>query len=147
MKPTNLHILLVDDDEDDRMFFEEALQDIEPDARLDYAQNGLEALELLEKVERYPDIVFLDLNMPVVSGEECLEQIRATDAIRDLKVVIYSTSFDPNTVELLFMKGADRYIRKPGAFNELKQTISNAIHAIYGKGKRTIDKESFVINP
>ncbi len=147
MKFTNLHILLVDDDEDDRMFFEEALQALKPEARLDYAQNGLEALELLKNAERLPDIVFLDLNMPIVSGGECLEQIRATDALKNLKVVIYSTSFDPNTVELLYRKGANRYVRKPGAFNELKRTISDAIRAISGESKRTITKEDFVINP
>ncbi len=146
MKATHLHILLVDDDEDDRMFFEEALEDLNLAADFEYVPDGLKAIERLTGNKKLPDIVFLDLNMPLLSGRECLEQIRANDALKDLKVVIYSTSFDPVTVELLYNNGASRYIRKPGAYNELKQTISDAITSLEKEGLRPIQKKDFVIN-
>ncbi|WP_373519807.1 response regulator [Pricia sp.] len=147
MNNTNLHILLVDDDEDDRMFFEEALEDLNLKSRFEHVENGLEAIELLKDKDKLPDIVFLDLNMPILSGRECLQRIRANDDLKNLKVVIYSTSFDPVTVEQLYQNGANRYIRKPGAFKELKQTISDAILSLEREDKKPIPKKYFVINP
>lgn len=142
----NKRILLVDDDEDDRMFFEEALEELEINADFEHAANGSEALQRLTGGGgQLPDIVFLDLNMPLMSGRECLARIRADDGLKDLRVVIYSTSYDPVTADRLYDEGADHYIRKPGSYGKLKQAILTAIESLERDGKGQIAKRDFVI--
>lgn len=69
----NIRILLTDDDQDDRDFFAEALQDIHLNFPVEFCQNGLELLKrLYDSTLFIPDIIFLDLNMPVMSGFETL---------------------------------------------------------------------------
>ncbi len=140
-----IHILLVDDDEDDHMFFEEALEDLDIGTSFEYAASGPEALQRLTNGKVIPDIVFLDLNMPLMSGRECLLRIRAENNLKDLRIVIYSTSFDPGTAERLHEEGADYYIRKPGSYEKLKQAILMAIESLERNGKGPIAKQDFVI--
>lgn len=139
---------MVDDDDDDRMFFEEALEDLGIDCLLETAENGQQAIRMLkDEGNGLPDIVFLDLNMPLLSGRECLERIRGIKDFRDLKVVIYSTSSDRDTVELLRGIGADRYICKPAGYDDLKKVLRTAIGIIWGHGGETFEKPDFVISP
>lgn len=145
MRPDTIHILLVDDDEDDRMFFEEALEDLKIGAHFEHVANGPETLQRLGEGQVLPDIVFLDLNMPLMSGRECLERIRADHGLKDIRIVIYSTSFDPSTAARLHELGADHYIRKPGSYEKLKQAILSAIESLDRDGKRPVAKQNFVI--
>jgi len=148
MQNPKLHILLVDDDEDDRMFFEEALEDMDLGIDFEHAANGIEALQrLTEKGRKLPDIIFLDLNMSLLSGRDCLERIRSHKFLDNLKVVIYSTSFDPGTVGILHKMGANHYIRKPGAYNELKRSIFTAIKSLVPDMEGEAVEPGFVINP
>lgn len=72
-----LNILLADDDEDDRLFFKEALENIKIKTVVTTVNDGIELMEYLNKSDiKYPDIVFLDLNMPRKNGIQCLEEIR-----------------------------------------------------------------------
>ena len=68
--------------------------------------------------------MFLDLNMPIMNGFECLEAIRSTPHLKDLLVAIYSTSSAERDIEETFEKGANIYIKKPSSFNELKKSAS-----------------------
>ncbi len=145
MRSDTIHILLVDDDEDDRMFFEEALEDLDMDTSFEHAANGPEALQRLANGKALPHIVFLDLNMPLMSGRECLGRIRADNGLKDIRIVIYSTSFDPFTADLLHGEGADHYIRKPGSYQKLKQAILMAIESLERDGKGPVAKRDFVI--
>lgn len=146
MKIPKLRILLVDDDRDDRMFFEEALENLGLAVKFEYAANGMEAVKRLEDgADRLPDIVFLDLNMPIMSGRECLRRIRGNVGLDSIRIVIYSTSYDPVTSDLLKSMGADRYIRKPAAFANLERAISTAIVSLR-EGKGNVTKEDFVIH-
>ncbi len=130
------------------MFFEEALEDLDLGTSFAHAPNGKEAIEILSDGRgRLPDIVFLDLNMPLMSGHECLERIRRDEGLKNLKVVIYSTSFDPVTVDFLHDIGANHYIRKPGAFKDLKRTISAAISSLERDKTGPVPKSEFVILP
>ena len=142
-----LHILLVDDDEDDRMFFKEALEALHPDISLEHVENGSEAIDRLsDKTQNLPEIIFLDLNMPVMSGSECLERIRENNIFRNIKVVICSTSYDRTNADVLRGLGADGYIRKPPSFGELKQVISTAID-IMSQDPNDIEHLDFVLGP
>ena len=142
-KPVQL--LLADDDADDRMFFEAALQDLPLNVLLHTVNDGEELMnELLNERTVLPDIIFLDLNMSRKTGFECLDEIKQTQQLSSLYVIIYSTSFDQKTVDLLYEKGANRYIRKPGDFKDLKRLVSEAI--IYAcQNKSTPAKEHFVL--
>ena len=71
------HIFLADDDEDDRMFFSDALSEIDNSIVLTEAENGKELMEILHQPPNpMPEVVFLDINMPIQNGFQCLEEIR-----------------------------------------------------------------------
>jgi CheY-like chemotaxis protein len=75
---TATRIFLVEDDTDDQTFFKEALDTIQDTLLLDIAENGQEALAKLRGMPIYPDIIFMDINMPVMNGIDCLREIKST---------------------------------------------------------------------
>lgn len=121
------HVLLVDDDSDDQEFFEEALKLISDQLTYTAADNGKKALELLEKQDRLPDIIFLDWNMPVMNGQQFLEEIRKREAFCHIPVVIISTSSHTYTMDTAFALGATRFITKPTNFKALVDALSLVI--------------------
>ena len=143
---TPLNVLLADDDEDDCLIFKEALEELSVDSCLTTVNNGEQLMrELNARTERLPDIIFLDLNMPRKAGFECLREIKQDEKLKFLTVIIYSTSFEPDVVDLLYENGAQHYIRKPGDYTQLKKVIFKAIK-IAGTGNPTKPpKEKFII--
>ena len=127
MLTRTFEILLVDDDADDCMFFEEALRSISKRSKLTIVRDGEQLITLLNTVKILPEILFLDLNMPLKNGFECLEEIKANKKLSALPVVIMSTSFDPAKIANLHKKGAVLYIRKPSNFSELEKVIQYAL--------------------
>ena len=144
---TNLiQLLLADDDADDRMFFKEALDELPVNSNLRTVDDGDQLMKLLTHESTIlPDILFLDLNMPRKSGFECLTEIKSIEKLKSLKVIIYSTSFDPDMVDYLYENGAHLYICKPGDFSNLKKVIHEAILAASQKNNSQTSKEYFVI--
>lgn len=126
------NLLLADDDEDDCDFFKEALDELSIPFSLDTVSDGVQLMDFLsEKSEdNLPDILFLDLNMPRKNGTECLTEIKQNEKLKQLFVIIFSTSLDVNIVDTMYEKGAIYYIRKPGDYAELKKVIKNAISLI-----------------
>lgn len=128
MKDDNFTILLADDDPDDRMFFREALDDLLVSATLNVVSNGVELMKYLENnIHQLPDVLFLDLNMPSKSGSECLSEIKNHEKLSEIPVIIYSTSANPDVMEMLYNMGALYYIRKEGDFSNLKTIIGKAL--------------------
>lgn len=118
-------ILLVDDDADDRKYFKEAVQEI--DATIEYAEakDGQQALELLRNMERaLPDYIFLDLRMPRYNGRHCLLQIKADARLKNIPVIIYTTSREVEESEELQALGAVHFISKPSDPEEIYYVIS-----------------------
>ena len=144
MNKTTLNLWLADDDEDDCLFFKEALEELPGDSSLVTVNNG-EELMLALATRPSPDVLFLDLNMPRKNGFECLCEIKLNENLRSLPVIIYSTSFDPEVVKLLYEKGAHHYIRKPGEFSALKKVILEALSVIAVKNPVRPAQEKFVI--
>lgn len=107
------HILLVEDDEDDQSFFLEAILRIDPTVTISVAPNGRAALDWLQSAESLPHLLFLDINMPLVNGLECLAAIRKDERFRQLPVFMLSTSGDPVSVAVAKRLGADGYLTKP----------------------------------
>ena len=140
MNVTQLKILLADDDMDDCLFFKDAISQLIPSTNFTAVHDGEQLMQLLtNETNQLPDIIFLDLNMPRKNGFECLAEIKHNKKLKDLPVVIFSTSFEQDKISILFKTGADVYIRKPGSFAQLVQVINHALpmatEKIFSNGK------------
>lgn len=130
MNPAPL-FMFTDDDDDDRMLFETALNKINPDAKFIGASGGLQALELLnQRKDKLPDVLFLDINMPGFSGWQCLEELKNDEAYKDLTVIMYSTSNSPLDIERALSMGAFCFCTKPDTFNELVKFLTVVVEKI-----------------
>jgi CheY-like chemotaxis protein len=123
------NIFLVEDDADDRMFFEDALREVSIPAQLTLSNNGVELMSNLAVLKTYPppDVIFLDLNMTLKNGHECLKEIRESPKMKDIPIVIFSTSGNKNTVDETYEQGANYYIRKPSSFALLVKAIETVL--------------------
>lgn len=137
------HILLADDDDDDRLLFKDVLKEYSKESNLTFAHNGEHLMSLL-RTEELPDVLFLDLNMPLKNGIECLEEIRSDERLKSLPVVIFSTSSHPGTINLMYDIGAHLYVRKPNDFKTLRKAIQEALKKDWGRLGRP-RKEDFVL--
>ncbi len=137
-------ILLVEDDLDDREFFRDALADVAPDINLFEAENGVQGLEFLTN-SGLPDLIFLDLNMPLKNGYECLEDIKKDENFRDKPVIIFSTSLQPEAANVLYDNGASLYIVKPNSFTDLKILIQKALTVVQLYASANMTRESFIL--
>lgn len=145
MSTKAMKVVLVDDDEDDRLFFSEALQEIEINTDLKEFNNGQELLDYLANGdEDLPHLIFLDLNMPVMDGFECLREIRKQPNLKDLVVAIYSTSSSERDIEETFVNGANIYINKPNKFEELKKTIAQVVKRNWQYRENELEKANFL---
>ena len=132
----NLTIFLADDDNDDRMLFTEALGELPLDLSVLTFDNGVDLMSnLLDLDLVLPDLIFLDLNMPLMNGEECLDDIRRETNLNSVPIVIYSGFLDVEQVTLLKAKGADYYLKKPSTFEDLKRLLKKAISTVQSKDK------------
>lgn len=140
-----MKIVLVDDDEDDRMFFSDALQEVDIHTELKEFENGKEFLSYLEEEGNpSPHLIFLDLNMPVMNGFECLRALRKNPDFKNLVVAIYSTSSSEKDIEETFKNGANIYINKPNRFEELKKTLAQVVRRNWQYHQESLDKENFL---
>jgi CheY-like chemotaxis protein len=118
-------IFIADDDQDDRLLFLDAVQDLNLRAVVETACDGQELLNILDKTaERLPDMIFLDINMPLKNGFDCLEEIRSRkDALKEVKIIMFSTSKNQDNIDLSYQLGADFYAVKPSSFQGLKNLL------------------------
>jgi CheY-like chemotaxis protein len=140
MPSKNLNILLADDDFDDCHFFKEALEALPQTTALTTVHDGDELMNYLtEDTNPVPHVLFLDINMPRKNGFECLAEIKQNAKLKDLPVVMFSTSSAQDKINVLFKTGADVYIRKPSNFAQLVQVIHHALpmaaENIFSNGK------------
>jgi CheY-like chemotaxis protein len=130
-----IRVFLADDDEDDCMLFQEALNDMDRKVELTVSRDGEELMNTFdEKVPPPPNVLFLDLNMPRKSGFECLKEMRKSDKLKDIPVVVFSTSADNDHIKKTFHDGANYYARKPGNFVELKKLIEQVLAINWADG-------------
>jgi len=120
-------ILLVDDDADDQLFFVDAIKELEPGIDCKVAENGLEALNHLENIPPPPSLIFLDLNMPIMNGYECLAILKKTEAYREIPVIIFTTSNQQKDLERSIGMGANMFLTKPFDFNILKSKLQDIL--------------------
>lgn len=124
--------MIIDDDEDDRFFFKEALTQMHPSVLCLEATDGADAIAVLHKTEILPDFIFLDMNMPRMDGRECLKELKNDALLRKIKVVMYSTFFSEQSIAEFLDLGASTYLKKPTDLNNLFGQISEAVNRAVG---------------
>ncbi|WP_338875943.1 response regulator [Spirosoma sp. SC4-14] len=132
-QPRPIHILLVDDDEDDRYLTREAFHQHYPASHISFAEDGEDLLDFLTYQGRYsgavhtlPELILLDLNMPRKDGREALREIKASDQLRHIPIVVLTTSDAKEDIETSYFNGANSFITKPPTFQRLSE-VTKAI--------------------
>ncbi len=131
MVTDQLHIILADDDESDRLRFKEALEELKIKPVVKTVTNGKELMNYLSKKESpVPSLLFLDLNMPCKNGLQCLKEIRTRDKFKNMIIAIFSNSSSEKDIDDTFSNGANVYIKKPADFNQLKLVLDKVLKAV-----------------
>lgn len=124
-------IAIVDDDPADVHALKHAFKNIGDDVVFIVAKSGMEFLEQLQELIvsegcSLPDLIFLDINMPGMTGFETLTQLRKRNEAKTLPVIIYSTTNEKTDVERAYALGANSFVVKPSSLNGLHQLAERA---------------------
>lgn len=140
-------ILLVDDDLDDREIFSEAISAVDDTIKVEFAVNGIEALKQLQSGNVKPDVIFSDINMPLMNGMQLLEEISKLSGLKMLPFIMYTTSSSKD-YQLQSQKfGAQYYIVKPNSFEKICSEIRCALDKIAQLSRRSFSFQSvFSVN-
>ncbi len=146
MQKEYMHIILADDDEDDRLFFTDAFEELKINTKVQTYKDGVELMNYLNQDDAIlPQVLFLDLNMPKKNGIECLHEIKQNDKFKDLAIAIYSTSSSEEDIENTFVSGANIYIKKPNDFNTLKKVLSDVVTINWQYHTSGLNKDNFLL--
>jgi CheY-like chemotaxis protein len=145
MSPDDLvkHLIIADDDEDDQMLLKEAIQEYSDSIEFTIISDGKQLMNFLNK-NKAPDLILLDLNMPYKNGTECLMEIRATETLQHIPVVILSTSRNIRDIELCFNFGANLFFTKPCSFQSLKALVRSILSINWHAFKTISSKQKFI---
>lgn len=121
------NIILTEDDSDDVMFFEVALQAIKYPFAPQIARSCEELFNAIDDMVNLPDVIFLDLNMPGKNGFECLKLIRDISVLNSCKVVVLTTSNDERDKEKCLSLGANMFVTKPSEISELASLLQSIV--------------------
>jgi CheY-like chemotaxis protein len=139
------HVFLADDDEDDRMLFQEVIKELPYVVHLTIAEDGEQTLKILNQLTSPPELLFLDLNMPLKNGLECLQEIKQNKILKSLPVIIFSTSSYPSVINQTYEAGAHLYVRKPNDFLNFKKTIHHILSVNWKDNLSQPPREEFVL--
>ena len=136
MKPERLSILMADDDPDDRMLVRDALSETSMPQHLDCVEDGEELMDYLYRRGKYahrpadeqPRVILLDLNMPRKDGREALCEIKGDPKLRQIPVVILTTSNAIDDVQRTYDLGASSFMIKPRNFGTLVKALDTLVH-------------------
>jgi len=120
-------LVLIDNDEDDQEIFSMALKRLQKPVLLKSFYSGQEALDFIRATETIPLWIFIDMNMPLMSGKECLVEIRKIASLNHTEVYIYSTAAGPGMPDEVFKLGAKDLLVKPVEFKNLVNLLSGIL--------------------
>jgi CheY-like chemotaxis protein len=127
-------VFLIDDDEDDKLFFGIGLNEYDPTIEFLYDKDSEAALRrLFEKMQPLPDIVFLDWNMPKLSGRQILGAIRANGRYNNVPVIIFTTSSSSQDKDEAELLGASYFLSKPASLYELKRNLATIFSSVWNR--------------
>lgn len=124
------NIFYADDDPDDILLFKDVFQEIGRPIDITIAENGIILLEKLRDADQFPDAIFMDLNMPLKNGFQCLKEIKEHPSFKSIPVVILSTSSTLDNIEKSYKLGAFQYIQKPTQYAHLKVSIEKCLEKL-----------------
>ncbi len=141
-----IQVLLADDDKDDCADFIEAFESLKIKTTVNTVKDGIELMKYLNNPTAViPHLLFLDLNMPKKSGMECLIEIRKNEKLKDLTVVIYSTSSSEKDIEDTFLHGANIYLKKPAHLTVLKKNLSHILTINWQYHTSGLNRENYLL--
>lgn len=127
-------VLVADDDPDDRLLIRDAFDERCADHRICFVQDGDELMQFLngnvgvatpESCLGCPDLILLDLNMPLKDGRQALREIKSNPSLRKVPTVVLTTSRDEDDIEECYQWGANSYIIKPSRYSELLDVVES----------------------
>ncbi len=146
MQEDYTYVVLADDDEDDRLFFTEAFEELKIRTRVDTYKDGVELMDALNTSDNpLPNILFLDLNMPKKSGFECLMELKKDKKFDNIAIAIYSTSASEEDIENTFVNGANIYIKKPNDFKNLKKVLTEIVTTNWQYQSNGMNRDTFLL--
>jgi len=143
-----MHIILADDDEDDRNVFKQAIEELGLNIDLKIYKSGDELLDYLYEpaTVELPHILFLDLNMLCTKYDDCLKDIRKNAKFQDMSIAIYSTSTSEKDIQETFIGGANIYINKPNDFEVLKKSLREVLKINWQFHTSGLSKDTFLFS-
>jgi CheY-like chemotaxis protein len=111
-------VMLIDDDKDDCDIFCDAVSSM-AECKCHCVSNSVEALSILDRADKLPACIFLDINMPVMDGFGVLKRLKASPRLAKIPIVMYSTTPNPQEAEKSIQLGADRFLRKTSDYGKL----------------------------
>ncbi|WP_041257596.1 response regulator [Fibrella aestuarina] len=125
-----IHILLIDDDEDDIALFEIALRDHSFPIRLSTLTDGDEVIDYLAETPTQPDLIFLDLNMPRMHGRDVLLALKHTLTAPSRRIFVLSTSSSPEDAAFCLANGAEQFLTKPASHTLLREMLAQILDKV-----------------
>jgi PleD family two-component response regulator len=119
------HILLIDDDCDDCIVFEQMLRTVAPSIKLTCLSGCKNVLSSIDNCKA--DLIFLDLNMPKENGFHCLKVIQESASHNRIPIIMYSSSDNPKAINIAYGLGAALYFKKPTRYFELEAALKNIL--------------------
>lgn len=122
------NVLLAEDDEEDVLLFKTVLSELNQSIIVTVAADGNLLMTILKQATLLPEMIFLDLNMPHKNGFECLSEIKGNEIWNSIKIVILSTSSQPQQIETAYKGGADLYLAKPVSYTQFKKMLEKCLN-------------------
>jgi len=136
-------IVLAETDDNDYMIFSVAVKEQEIAVSLRRAENGIILMQLLG--EDVPDILFLDLLLPLKSGKQCIKEIRADERYDELPIIAYTALQDLESIEFCYREGANLYVLKPKNADTLVSVLRRILSIDWKKTLYFPQRSQFVI--
>lgn len=124
-------IVFCEDDEDDRFLFKDIVQEYNPQLKVEFLSGGNVLMQFLKHF--IPDLLFLDLEMPFKNGLECLVEIRESESLRHLPVIIFSSTTRQANIQTAYEMGANLFIIKSPIFSEYVASLRSVLNLDWSK--------------
>jgi CheY-like chemotaxis protein len=133
-------ILLADDDPDDAEMFSFLLKEVDPSVTLYHVHNGSAVFDYFKEQQNpIPTVIFLDINMPEMTGWQCLTALKSNTQTKNIPVLIYSTSAHPRDKQIASDLGAIAFITKPSDYQRLKKLLTIITANLNGDIKHSLN--------
>lgn len=123
-----IKVLLIEDDMDDVELLKEAFSDNNVEYEMEVIMEGDRVKPFLQQAEYIPTIIIMDLNLPKTDGKEILKDVKATDAFKNIPLIVFSTSSSKDDAEYAYSLGANKFITKPTTIAGWNETIEVIVH-------------------